>query len=366
MLLSKLAIIYFIVCSQAVPVRPARAALLDNHESYLYTTQQEDRRRSVYMEATLNGPSGRTVLGPAEITIGRLSSNQVMVNDPKASSRHATIRQAGQSYSITDLGSTNGTFVNEQKLSPNTSYTLNPGDRIRIGDTTFTYEVAGAPAIAPTVYGGAAQGQGYDPTVAAASPYSQYEASPPPAYQPPPDYQVPPAQQAYNVPPAPYAPYGSSGQPAYGAPAPAVPGAVAPAGRRNNRTLWTILAIVGGVVVLGIIACVVVLAVVANSSSPTKTLDTFCSALNGRDYQTAYNQLSPGFQQRGGTEASFASSFAFVSTCSHDTPTQSGDVATSNATFLGSGQSATGKVTLIKDSNGNWKINDLVATNPPQ
>src|SRR3977135_2590543 len=47
MLLSTLAIIYFIVCSQAVPVRPGRAALVSDHEGYLYSTQQADRRRSV-------------------------------------------------------------------------------------------------------------------------------------------------------------------------------------------------------------------------------------------------------------------------------------------------------------------------------
>jgi hypothetical protein len=46
MQLSTLAIIYFIVCSQAVPVRPARDALVDAHERSLYT-QQEDRGRSV-------------------------------------------------------------------------------------------------------------------------------------------------------------------------------------------------------------------------------------------------------------------------------------------------------------------------------
>src|SRR6266699_2677976 len=174
------------------------------------------------MEAALNGPSGRIVLGSAEITVGRLSSNQLMVNDPKASSRHATISAAGQGYRITDLGSTNGTFVNEQRLSPNAPFTLNPGERIRVGDTTFTYEVAGAAPIAPTIYGGPGQGQGYDPTVAAASPYGQYEASAPPAYQSPPGYKVPPAQPAYQAPPPAYPPYGSPAQPAYGAPGPGI------------------------------------------------------------------------------------------------------------------------------------------------
>jgi hypothetical protein len=332
------------------------------------------------MEAALNGPSGRIVLGAAEITVGRLSSNQLMVNDPKASSRHATISPAGQGYSITDLGSTNGTLVNEQRLSPNAPFTLSPGDRIRIGDAIFTYEVVGAASIAPTVYGGPGQGQGYDPTVAAASPYannpaylpneaaaspySQYEASPPPAYQPPPEYQVPPAQPVYQAPPPAYPPYGSPGQPAYGTPGPGIPGAGFPPARQSRRTLWIVLGIVGGVVIIGIIALFALVA--AFASTPTKTLDAFCNAINGRDYQTAYNQLSPGFQQRGGSETSFADTFSFVSTCSHDTPIESGGVATANVTFLGNAQSATGKATLIKDGSGNWKINDLTATKPSQ
>jgi hypothetical protein len=316
------------------------------------------------MEAALNGPSGRIVLGSAEITVGRLSSNQLVVNDPKASSRHATISPAGQGYRITDLGSTNGTFVNEQRLSPNAPFTLNPGDRIRVGDTTFTYEVAGAAPIAPTVYGGPGQGQGYDPTVAAASPYGQYEASALPAYQPPPEYQVPPAQPVYQAPPPAYPSYGSPAQPAYGAAGPGVPGAGIPPAQRSRRTLWIVLGIVGGVVVIGIIALFALVA--AFASTPTKTLDTFCNAVNGRDYQTAYNQLSPGLQQRGGSESSFAETFSFVSTCSHDTPAASGDVATANITFLGNGQSVIGKATLTKDGSGNWKINDLTATNPTQ
>jgi len=327
------------------------------------------------MEAALNGPSGRTILGPADVTLGRLSSNQVMVNDPKASSRHATLHQEGQSYSITDLGSTNGTFVNEQKLSPNAPYTLNPGDRIRIGDTTFTYEVTGAPSIPQTVYGNA--GQGYDPTVAAASPYAnnpgylpteaaspygQYDASPPPAYQPPPDYQVPPAQPAYQAPPAPYSPYGASAQPAYGAPAPGFVTPGAPSGKRSNRTLWIILGIVGGVVVLGIIACVAIFAVVANSSTPTKTLQAYCDAIKSRDYQTAYNQLSSNVQSQI-TETQFASvedggirPLGGVSSCSISKVSQGDTTASGTITYtFGNGQSGPLPYALVKESN-TWKI----------
>ena len=95
------------------------------------------------MEASLNGPSGRTALGLARLTIGRFQDNGLVVNDPKASSHHAEIRPDGSSYSIVDLNSTNGTFVNEQRLNPGASRLLQPGDTIRIGDTKYSFEARG-------------------------------------------------------------------------------------------------------------------------------------------------------------------------------------------------------------------------------
>ncbi len=87
------------------------------------------------MEAVLQGLTGHTVLGPAVLTIGRAPDNQLVLNDTKASSHHAEISQAsdGQSYSIIDLGSTNGTFVNEQHIDQNVARSLNAGDTVRIG-----------------------------------------------------------------------------------------------------------------------------------------------------------------------------------------------------------------------------------------
>jgi len=92
------------------------------------------------MEASLNGPLGRTALGFARLTIGRSQDNGLVVSDPKASSHHAEIRPDGSSYSIVDLNSTNGTFVNERQLDPGASRLLQPGDAIRIGDTKFSFE----------------------------------------------------------------------------------------------------------------------------------------------------------------------------------------------------------------------------------
>jgi len=93
------------------------------------------------MEAGLLGPFGRIVLGSGIVTIGRASDNQLVVNHPAASSHHAEIRPGVFGYSHTDLGSTNGTFVNDQPLAPHLPRLLQSGDRIRIGDMTFLYEV---------------------------------------------------------------------------------------------------------------------------------------------------------------------------------------------------------------------------------
>lgn len=46
---------------------------------------------------------------------------------------HARITLHGSRMSVTDLGSTNGTYVNNEKLAPNTAYPLKSGDELRLG-----------------------------------------------------------------------------------------------------------------------------------------------------------------------------------------------------------------------------------------
>ncbi len=104
------------------------------------------------MEAILNSPYGRIVLGPTPLTIGRTPGNQLVVNDPKVSSHHADIRSDEQGYSIIDLGSSNGTFINEQRLIPHIPRLLQPNDIVRIGDTRLTYEGVDLSSREPTVY----------------------------------------------------------------------------------------------------------------------------------------------------------------------------------------------------------------------
>lgn len=69
-------------------------------------------------------------------TLGR-GDVEIQLDDPFASSRHASITRQGRTLVITDLDSTNGTYLNDEPLTG--AQPLHPGDRIRIGDSQFTY-----------------------------------------------------------------------------------------------------------------------------------------------------------------------------------------------------------------------------------
>ena len=118
--------------------------------------------------AALQGPEGRMPLGLEPITIGRASTNQVVLRDPSVSSRHAIIALKDQAYWITDTGSTNGTMLNQQRLVPQVPSQLHPGDTIRLGNITCTYEVIDRPSRSPVSSPSSEQGN----TSAEASPLS--------------------------------------------------------------------------------------------------------------------------------------------------------------------------------------------------
>ena len=73
-----------------------------------------------------------------ELVIGR-DCDGVLLADSEVSRRHLSLRRLGAAVQITDLGSTNGTYVNGVPLSG--SQVINPTDQVTLGDTTLTVEI---------------------------------------------------------------------------------------------------------------------------------------------------------------------------------------------------------------------------------
>ncbi len=74
-----------------------------------------------------------------DVVLGRGDRAEIRLEDPFASSSHARVFKQGNILVIEDLRSTNGTYLNEELLE--TPRPLHPGDRVRIGDSEFTFEV---------------------------------------------------------------------------------------------------------------------------------------------------------------------------------------------------------------------------------
>jgi pSer/pThr/pTyr-binding forkhead associated (FHA) protein len=81
------------------------------------------------------GPrSGETIaLGSSPLSLGREALNDLVFAYPEVSRRHARIVPQEAAYAIEDLGSTNGTYVNDQRLAA--PRRLEHGDRVRLGET---------------------------------------------------------------------------------------------------------------------------------------------------------------------------------------------------------------------------------------
>ena len=75
-----------------------------------------------------------TPLSPTMIlTIGREPGSTLCISHLAVSERHAEITYATGRYLLRDLGSRNGTFLNDNRLDPFSVHVINPGDKIRIG-----------------------------------------------------------------------------------------------------------------------------------------------------------------------------------------------------------------------------------------
>ncbi len=75
-------------------------------------------------------------------SFGRKAENDVSITDPYVSGKHGLIEITEQGVYLTDMGSTNGTMLNDAKLVPNMRTFMNAEDVIRLGSMEFRVEVA--------------------------------------------------------------------------------------------------------------------------------------------------------------------------------------------------------------------------------
>jgi pSer/pThr/pTyr-binding forkhead associated (FHA) protein len=77
-------------------------------------------------------------LSAQEIAVGRAVDNDVVLDDPSLSRKHARMARRGPGeIEVEDLGSSNGTFINERKIGRGT---VEPGDLLRFGELAFRVE----------------------------------------------------------------------------------------------------------------------------------------------------------------------------------------------------------------------------------
>ena len=90
----------------------------------------------------INAPDGgREVVLGDRLAIGRVEGVDLVLDDKGISRRHCEIARTADGHSVKDLGSSNGTFVNGEKV---TERTLADGDQLRVGGVTLTYCAADA------------------------------------------------------------------------------------------------------------------------------------------------------------------------------------------------------------------------------
>jgi DNA-binding winged helix-turn-helix (wHTH) protein len=110
--------------------------------------EQPPPRRGAGAGFRLVWKGGREDLGEGEHVLGRDPDLALCLGSPSVSRRHAQLRITGGAAVLEDLGSKNGTFLNDRKVTSPVS--LSDGDQLRLGTVRLTLRTLGSPASTQT------------------------------------------------------------------------------------------------------------------------------------------------------------------------------------------------------------------------
>jgi hypothetical protein len=117
--------------------RPSRPTPSRIDQTAVFVVPGVDGPRATIREIRADHSSRTLEFDGRPITIGRAPDNALVLRDGRASRHHARIDGRRGSLVLSDLGSTNGSYVNDRRVE---SIALGEGDRIRIGTTTLLVE----------------------------------------------------------------------------------------------------------------------------------------------------------------------------------------------------------------------------------
>ncbi|MDR1013792.1 MAG: FHA domain-containing protein [Coriobacteriales bacterium] len=102
-----------------------------------------DKPQSIAMLTVLSGSNRGQIhrLPAGDVKVGRGSTNYIALDDEKASREHAKLLYNGGSWVVFDLGSANGTYLNDRPVSGQEP--INTGDTLRMGDSSLQFSKTG-------------------------------------------------------------------------------------------------------------------------------------------------------------------------------------------------------------------------------
>lgn len=170
-------------------------------------------------------------LDTTQLTVGRGSDNDMVLNDPMVSRYHAVVKRQGNGHLVIDLGSSNPVVINDQVCEPGEPRVLQHRDVVFIGKTVFSFQNRGAGPGAQT--GSRQQGSMSSTQFSTPTPEFDPPTPPPPSRQP-----ASAMPEARATPPPPKAdPATSPAMPVMPTPPPAAPSFADRDDSNDDRTM---------------------------------------------------------------------------------------------------------------------------------